>query len=154
MKKNLNTEERLVRLALAFVFFLYAWWQSSFLGLLLGTFTFFEAIASWCAFYQLLGKNRCPIEVKQHSKENLQNLDPKQLGFAGGILCGLSVMLLTFLSILTSYGKEWLILISEIFPGYTLTWKGGLVGLVDAFIVAFFAMFFLISIYNALKKIV
>lgn len=65
MKKNIGTADRLVRLAIAVVLFIYAWWAWSWLALLFGLFTLYEAIASWCVLYQLIGKNTCPINHKK-----------------------------------------------------------------------------------------
>ncbi|MBA2727151.1 MAG: DUF2892 domain-containing protein, partial [Parachlamydiaceae bacterium] len=32
------------------------------LALLASAFVFFEALRGWCVFYQLMGKNSCPID--------------------------------------------------------------------------------------------
>jgi hypothetical protein len=60
-KKNIGTGDRLFRLLLALILFLFAWWQTSWILLGLGIFTLYESLASWCAFYQLMGKNTCSI---------------------------------------------------------------------------------------------
>jgi len=59
MKKNIGTRDRLIRLFLSGVFFVFALWFSSLLALALGIFTLFEALAGWCILYQLLGKSSC-----------------------------------------------------------------------------------------------
>jgi hypothetical protein len=64
MKKNIGEVDRLVRLAISVIFFLIAWWYSSWIAFFIGLFTLYEAVASWCLLYQLLGKNSCPIEPK------------------------------------------------------------------------------------------
>jgi predicted anti-sigma-YlaC factor YlaD len=59
MKKNIGTADRLLRLAIAVILLLFAWWQSSWIALVFSLFTFYEALAGWCVLYQLLGKNSC-----------------------------------------------------------------------------------------------
>lgn len=60
MKKNIGTPDRLLRLAIAILLFILAYWKSSWIFLLAGVFVFFEALFSWCILYQLLGKSSCP----------------------------------------------------------------------------------------------
>jgi hypothetical protein len=62
MKKNIGTTDRIIRLIIAILLLIYAWWQSSWIALGFSLFTFYEAIASWCILYQLLGKSSCPID--------------------------------------------------------------------------------------------
>jgi hypothetical protein len=59
MKKNIGTEDRLLRLAIAIALFILAYWKGSWILLLAGAFVFYEALFSWCLLYQLLGKNSC-----------------------------------------------------------------------------------------------
>ncbi len=60
MKKNMNSFDRLVRLAIALLFFIVAYVKGSWLLLLAGGFILFEAAFSWCVVYQIFGKNSCP----------------------------------------------------------------------------------------------
>jgi len=60
-EKNIGTADRLFRLVLAVVLLTFAWYYHSWILLALALFTFYEALASWCLFYQLIGKNTCPI---------------------------------------------------------------------------------------------
>lgn len=64
MKKNLDLSGRLLRLGLSIVLFILAYSSHSFLLLLAAMFTLYEAIASWCIVYQLLGINHCPLDKK------------------------------------------------------------------------------------------
>lgn len=68
MQKNIGTKDRLIRFSLAIVLFLFAWWQASWIAFIMALFTFYEALASWCLFYQLLGKSSCPIHQKDQHK--------------------------------------------------------------------------------------
>ena len=60
MRKNIGTSDRIVRFVLAVVLFGLAWWYHSWILGAFGAFTLFEALASWCVLYQILGKNSCP----------------------------------------------------------------------------------------------
>lgn len=62
MKKNIGTADRLIRFSIGLLLLAYAWWAGSWIALAFALFTFYEAAASWCAFYQLIGKNSCPKE--------------------------------------------------------------------------------------------
>jgi hypothetical protein len=62
MKKNLGTSGRLLRLSFGLLLLIVAWAMGSWIIFALSLFTFYEAFASWCIIYQLLGKNSCPIE--------------------------------------------------------------------------------------------
>jgi hypothetical protein len=61
MKKNIGTEGRILRFALAVLLLFMAWYWSSWILLIVSLFVFYEALASWCIIYQWLGKNSCPI---------------------------------------------------------------------------------------------
>ncbi len=67
MKKNIGTFDR-VMLALTgivlvalIVFVVMPLWTKIILGIV-AAFCFFQALMSWCLFYQLIGKNTCPVE--------------------------------------------------------------------------------------------
>lgn len=64
MKKNIGTEDRIFRLAIALLLLAYAWWQGSWIALGFALFTFYEAFAGWCILYQILGKSSCNIPKK------------------------------------------------------------------------------------------
>jgi hypothetical protein len=67
MTKNIGTVDRIMRLIIGAVLVAVALFIVTVLWLkvviiLLALFTFYEALSSWCLFYQLIGKNTCPIE--------------------------------------------------------------------------------------------
>jgi len=67
MTKNIGTADRIMRLIIGAVLVAVALFIVTVLWLkvviiLLALFTFYEALSSWCLFYQLIGKNTCPIE--------------------------------------------------------------------------------------------
>lgn len=49
---------------IAIALFIFAWIESSWIALGLGLFALYEALASWCALYQLIGKNTCPLNKR------------------------------------------------------------------------------------------
>ena len=59
MNPNIGKTDRIMRLILAILLLAYAYWQGSWMALGFSLFTFYEAWAGWCAFYQLIGKNSC-----------------------------------------------------------------------------------------------
>ncbi len=61
MKTNIGNLDRGIRFAFAAILFAYAAYVGSFFALLLGLFTLYEAIGGWCVYYELVGKNTCPI---------------------------------------------------------------------------------------------
>jgi hypothetical protein len=65
MKKNIGTEDRIIRLILGIIAFVLAYFLNNeiikILCVIFGVFCVFQAIFSWCALNSLLGKNTCPI---------------------------------------------------------------------------------------------
>jgi hypothetical protein len=59
MKKNIGPLDRLIRFGIGMIFLVFAWWQSSWIALAISLFSFYEALASWCLLYQIIGKNTC-----------------------------------------------------------------------------------------------
>ena len=79
-------------------------------------------------------------------------IHPKKLGLAGGIIWGLCMFLTTIISIYTGYAKQWLLLMSDIYPGYHITWWGSLIGLIYGFLDAYIGLFLLGWLYNKFIK--
>lgn len=65
MKKNIGLSDRLIRFVIALLIFSYALWQKSWLAGAVSVFVFYEALAGWCVYYQLIGKSSCPIESQE-----------------------------------------------------------------------------------------
>jgi hypothetical protein len=68
MQKNIGMIDRFIRLVLAIGLLAYAWWQWSWIALILSLFVFFEVFFSWCLVYQLLGRNTCPVKKKTNHR--------------------------------------------------------------------------------------
>jgi len=79
-------------------------------------------------------------------------LNPKNLGLAGGIIWGLSMLVLTWISLATGYGSELLNLIATVYPGYSISFVGSIMGLVYGFLDAFIGLYIFAWLYNWLEK--
>src|SRR3990167_211306 len=62
MKPNIGRKDRIVRFVIGVVLISLALIYKSTFMALGGLFSIYEAFSSWCVFYQLLGRNTCPIE--------------------------------------------------------------------------------------------
>lgn len=62
MKPNIGTYDRIARFIIGVVLISLALiFKSAFMALG-GLFSIYEAVSSWCVFYQILGKNTCSIK--------------------------------------------------------------------------------------------
>jgi hypothetical protein len=80
-------------------------------------------------------------------------LHPIRLGFAGGILGGLCMLLTTITSVYTGYASQFLELMTAIYPGYTISGSGSLLGMIYGFFDGFIWLFLLGWVYNKLNAI-
>lgn len=69
-QKNIDSNGRLIRFAIASVLLILALWFHSWVLLAFSIFTFIEAAFSWCVFYQIMGWNSCPIGEKHDDDKN------------------------------------------------------------------------------------
>lgn len=79
-------------------------------------------------------------------------LNSKNLGLAAGILWGISMFALTILAIFTGYGTAWLELMASIYPGYTISWVGSILGLIYGFLDGFIGLYIFGWLYNKLNS--
>lgn len=150
MKSNIGFNDRLLRLLAGVALLAFAWWQSSWIALLVALFIFYEVLAGWCAFYQLIGKNTCPLPEAKNAKTH--PINQMNFALAGGILWGTSLLVLTLISMYTGYATKWLDLIANAYPGYDVSFKGSIVGMVYAFFDAFIGLYLFTWIYNRLSR--
>ena len=75
-----------------------------------------------------------------------------KLGLAGGILWGACMFVTTILAICCGYGKNWLMMMGDVYPGYTISAGGSIVGLIYGFIDGYVGLFLLGWLYNKLAK--
>jgi len=79
-------------------------------------------------------------------------LDPKRVGLAGGILGSLWVFLLTLLSFSTGYAAMYLTMVSDLYPGYSISLNGAFIGLIYGFLEGYIFLYLFAWLYNHLKK--
>lgn len=79
-------------------------------------------------------------------------LNPKKLGYAGGILGGLTMLIVTILAVASGcYGLEWLEGMKSLYPGYKISYLGSIVGMVYGLIDGFVFFYLLAWLYNRVK---
>jgi len=78
-------------------------------------------------------------------------LNPIKLGISGGLLWGLCMFICTVLAIYFGYSTKFLNIMADIYPGYTTSWWGAIIGFVYGFFDGFIGLFLLAWIYNKLK---
>ena len=78
-------------------------------------------------------------------------INEKNLAIAGGLSWGLWLFVLTILSTATGYASAFLQPIISVYPGYTITYVGSIIGLIWGFIDAGIGLYVLAWIYNKLK---
>lgn len=75
-------------------------------------------------------------------------LDPKRLSLAGGIVAGIWFFFLTLFAFFTGYGVMGLTVLSDLYPGYTISWGGAFVGLIYGFVEGYIFFCVLARLYN------
>jgi hypothetical protein len=65
LPKNIDATGRWIRGTIGVLLLAYAAWQMSWIALVAGLFVLFEACASWCVMYHILGINTCPVKKKK-----------------------------------------------------------------------------------------
>jgi hypothetical protein len=75
-------------------------------------------------------------------------LNAKKLGAAAGIIWGLCMFVCTLIAMHTGYAKAFLLLMKSIYPGYTISFTGSLLGFLYGFADAFIGFFLLAWLYN------
>jgi len=70
MIKNIGFSDRLIRFIIGVILVGGAFLFKSTSLALFGLFTLYEAVASWCILYQLIGRNTCPINAS-HPKQKI-----------------------------------------------------------------------------------
>jgi len=79
------------------------------------------------------------------------SLNPKAFGLTAGIIWGLAVLVTTLISISTGYAKIFLNIIVSIYPGYSISPVGGIIGLIYGFADASIGFYIFARIYNWLE---
>ncbi|NGX57143.1 MAG: hypothetical protein K940chlam3_00026 [Chlamydiae bacterium] len=78
-------------------------------------------------------------------------LNAKAFGLAGGILWGVSMFIMTWLSLWTGYGALFLDAMMGIYPGFEISPVGSFIGLAYGFIDGVVGLFILGWLYNRFR---
>lgn len=79
-------------------------------------------------------------------------LNPKALGLACGILWGAALWLVTIISVMNGYAAEFLKIIANIYPGYSVSGMGSIVGAIYGFVDGFVGCYVFAWLYNQFAK--
>ncbi len=79
-------------------------------------------------------------------------LNAKSLGLAGGIMWGLSLLVMTLISMATGYAADLLNALAKVYIGYSVSLIGALIGLVYGFLDCFIGLYIFALLYNWLEK--
>lgn len=79
-------------------------------------------------------------------------LNAKNLGLAAGIIWGVSMFLMTIISLKTGYASGWLTVMAGVYPGYNVSLSGSIIGLIYGFIDGFVGLFIFGWLYNKLEN--
>ena len=82
----------------------------------------------------------------------MKKFSVKALATSAGLIWGVLVFLTTILSIYTGYASEMLDVVSGIYPGYSITWGGAVIGFVYGFIDLFICFVIFGWLYNKMAK--
>jgi hypothetical protein len=79
------------------------------------------------------------------------SLNPKAFGLTAGIIWGLVLLVITLISTNTGYAAMFLNTIGSIYPGYSITPLGSIIGLIYGFADACIGFYIFARIYNWLE---
>lgn len=79
-------------------------------------------------------------------------LNASKFALAAGIVWGLCMFVMTLISVQNGYGADFLHLIAGIYPGYTITGGGSVIGLIYGFLDAGIGGYIFAWLYNTLNK--
>jgi len=64
LSKNIDFSDRLIRLIIALLLLVIAYWRANWIIFAAALFVLFEALMGWCVLYQILGKSSCSVKKK------------------------------------------------------------------------------------------
>ena len=77
---------------------------------------------------------------------------PLRLGVSVGIIWGLVVFIYTILALSSGFAKAFLMVLMSVYPGYSITGTGAIVGFFYGFVDGFIVLFLIGWLYNKLAK--
>lgn len=79
-------------------------------------------------------------------------LDMKKFGLAGGVLWAVGLFVWTIIAIFTGWGQDMLYLIGGIYPWYSISLGGAVIGLIWGFFDGFVGCWLFAWLYNKLAR--
>lgn len=80
------------------------------------------------------------------------HIDALRFGIAGAIVSGFFIFGLTLVAYISGIGREFLMTLMNLFPGFEINLVGSLVGAGYGMVTGFFKLYFLAFIYNLLAS--
>jgi len=78
--------------------------------------------------------------------------DTKRVALAGGSVWGVLMFLTTIAAATTGYGMTFLQVMTSIYPWYSITFAGSVVGLIYGFLDVFIGVYIVVWVYKQLGK--
>lgn len=75
----------------------------------------------------------------------------QRVAATGGIVWGLTMFLTTVLSVYTGYAQPFLNAMASIYPGYTISMEGSVIGMVYGFFDVFLCIYIIAYVYDKLN---
>lgn len=79
-------------------------------------------------------------------------LNAKSFGLTAGIMWGICLMVMTLLSLSMDYATDLLNALAKLYPGYSVSPFGAIIGLVYGFLDCFIGLYIFALLYNWLEK--
>ncbi len=78
-------------------------------------------------------------------------LNVGKFGLAGGIVWGVSLFVMVFISMWTGWAQQFLNLVADVYPGFSITPAGAVIGLIWGFFDCFIGFSIFAWLYNKLS---
>ncbi len=92
------------------------------------------------------------VASKQTNVSGARGLNPKCFGLAGGSMWGVGFLLTTWLATLTGWGSMLMETWGSLYPGYDVSFLGGVIGGIFGFVDGFIMAFVVAWLYNMFLK--
>jgi hypothetical protein len=136
MKQNIGNFDRYLRIFIGLVLLAVGIYFKSGFIIIFAFFSFYEAFAGWCIFYQLIGRNTCPVKTNKPQKVPILAI------FLKGIIILIGAIILNLIAVFLNFYNWYVLLLN---PQKVLN-SSGLDNLIFLFLVYPFALGILASL--------
>ena len=77
-------------------------------------------------------------------------LNAKRMGIAAGIVLGVLTLILTLLGLFMGHGLAFLGILASLYPMYSVTLPGAVIGLLYGFFLGFIIFYFIAHVYESI----